>query len=244
MPRPLLTPLLGFMLLTGCLRSETTTVRVRDPEQVEVMTPKARVALTKEGPSSATVSSGEFAQWFSLHPYEVDVQRKPDGGIALRCDACADAGWSPNRAGAAREAVLLQGDGTLTATWSRSVTSDDAWTRVGYDTCMMASTIGTPPTSICDVHASVALLVPASDVVQVEKRSTPIRPLGWGALAVGIGLLGVSTFVLASSDIGSFGQRAPWGFGIALPAILLTGWGAWASFAPTEQQVSRGASSR
>lgn len=235
-------PLLSVALVTGCLRSETTTVRVRDPQQVEVLTPAARVSLPERGASSAPVASGHFAQWLSLRPYQVDVHRRPDGGIALRCDACADAKWSPTRVGATREAILLHEDGTLAPTWSRSVVTNDAWTRVDYDPCFMESTIGSPPTSICDVHATVALLVPASDVVEVEKRSVPIRPLGWGALAVGVGLLGISTFVLASKDIGSFGQRAPWGIGIALPALALTGWGAWLSFAPAEEHVSRGVS--
>lgn len=230
--------LVALPFATGCIRSETTTVRVRDPQQVEVLAGGARVPLRAPGPSSAPVSSGRFAQWLSLRPYEIDVDRKPGGALALRCDACGDASWSPNRVTSIREDTLLDATGALAPAWSRLVTSDAAWTRVDYDRCMMASSIGSPPSSVCDVNARLALLVPASDVVAVEKRSVPIRPLGWGALAVGLGLLGVSTFILASSDIGSFGQRAPWGFGIALPALALTGWGAWLSFAPARDEVT------
>lgn len=230
--------LVALPFATGCLRIETTTVRVRDPQQVEVLAGGARLPLPAQGPTSAPVSSGRFAQWLSLRPYEIDVDRKPGGALALRCDACGEAGWMPNRTGATREDTLLDTSGALATTWSGFVSSDASWTRVDYDRCMMASAIGSPPTSICDVHARLALLVPASDVVQVEKRSIPVRPLGWGALGVGIGLLALSTFVLVSSDIGSFGQRAPWGFGIALPALALTGWGAWLTFAPATDEVT------
>lgn len=224
---------------TGCIRVETTTVHVRDPQQVEVLAGGVRVPLRPPWPTSASVASGRFAQWLSLRPYEIDVDRKPGGALALRCDACGDAGWSPNRTGWTREEALIDANGALAPTGTRLVTSDAAWTQVGYDRCMMASSIGSPPTSICDVHARLALLVPASDLVEVDNHSVPIRPLGWGALAVGLGLLGVSTFILASSDIGSFAQRAPWGFGIALPALALTGWGAWLTFAPAQDEVIR-----
>jgi len=184
----------ALLFATGCIRIETTTVRVRDPQQVEVLADGARIPLQAQGPSSAPVSSGRFAQWLSLRPYEIDVDRKPGGVLALRCDACGDAGWSPNRTGSTREDTLLDANGALATTWTRLVTS--------------------------------------------EKHSVPIRPLGWGALAIGLGLLGVSTFVLASNDFGSFGQRAPWGFGIALPALALAGWGAWEALAPAEDEVT------
>ena len=218
---------------TGCFQVTTTDVQVRDGRAVALVKNSGETVLAPSSAptaTEATVERGAYPYLFSRQPFDLRASRDSRGAIDLRCDTCADA---PYPFAGTDHVELLDATGRTAPTLAWLVDQGTSSTRVTFDVCMVSG-------RFCRVSAKLNLVIPAGDVVEVRRRTEPIRVWGYMLLAFSVVAAGVGVYALASPATGAtLGDRAPWAAAFFIPAFTLGGIGAWTAFAPVQEQVWR-----
>ena len=207
---------------TGGIRLNTSQVQLRSSQNVTLETASGETVLPA-GAASAVVDHGSYG---ILPPteYEIRAQREPTGSIELECEGCD---WP--------SAQLLDASGRSPAVWSWLVHIEDTKVTWGFNDCMSPAHHG------CSVPIRVRMAAPARDVVEVRRRSEPVRLLGYFWLVGGLAFVAAGTAVTFGSGTGgaTLGDRAPIAIGMFVPGLAFSALGLWHLLAPVQEQVWR-----
>jgi hypothetical protein len=210
--------LLALAGCTGCTLS-TSVVHVRDNAQVTLESLEG-APLLPPGTETTDAHLADGAYWvppFRKVTYEIRGQREPDGAIALRCDACL-----------VSHLPLLRADGEMLPAYSWRVGYEPSRITSSYeDACLEPAQRG-----LCDARAPVRLTVPREDVVDVRRRSTPVRAVGYLFAGVSVIALGMFTAVALRDH-----DAAPYAAVAAIPFLAFGGVGLWQLLAPVKEEV-------
>jgi hypothetical protein len=229
----------GFLALVpvllscaACITTNTAEVYVRHPESVSLET-NSGAPLLPAGQSDAFVAKGTFGI-LPPEPYEVRARRDSGGSIALECDTCdAQNGNLFMHDHGVSQLGLLDAAGHSRPVPSWKIDIDREKVSLSFDEdCLVRDHYS------CVIPANVRLVAPTSDVVEVRRKSTPIRWLGYFLLVAATPFLAGGTYATASSTLGpSFGDRAPFAIGAFVPGVLAASFGLWEILAPAHEQV-------
>jgi hypothetical protein len=222
---------LAVLACTGCFEVTTAEVRVRDTSRVEVQSSKTGETVLGAGATDAVLQRDTYWQVFSREPYEVRASRDSSGAVSLTCEACADPGFPYT---GTRDITILDPSGRSLPTLSWSLGVEPTRVVADYQVCMIQGRHS------CPVSTQARLVAPMDDVVEVRRRTEPVRVWGYLLLAVsGAMLAAMSWYTFAPHPGTSFEDRAPWGLAGAVPAFALGGVGLWEVLAPVHEQVWR-----
>jgi hypothetical protein len=214
----------------GCFEITTAEVRVRDTSRVEVQSSTGETALAA-GAADGVLQRGTYVQVFSREPYEVRAGRDSSGAVSLTCEACADPGFPYS---GTHDVTILDPSGRSSPTLSWSLAVEPSRVVADYQLCMIQGR------HTCPVTAMARLVAPMDDVVEVRRRTEPVRIWGYLLLAVsGAMLAAMSWYTFAPQRGTSFEDRAPWGLAGAVPAFAFGGVGLWEALSPAREQVWR-----
>jgi len=209
--RPLLLVLATLCLLgaPGCGTNVTTTVRLRDPRDVELRADDRTVLPSGAGVAGAQLASGSIPTGdFSSSAYEVRAEREASGALSLKWVTTLPVKNGERHVLVAPDgAVPLAMDGAALglphAAGAPSLAIPECgW--LGYWGRGVYSVFAGQPCSTPNVNYRASLVTPWSNVVEVreERIDENIRNLALPSLAVtGLILLGVGDGALATNPL-------------------------------------------